>query len=91
MSRIAVPVLSIFYVLTNQIIVMHAQRRLKDARAELSNAEAEVRVERHTAEQLRADIAHRAQQFKLLKDQITGVQNMMEESRKASEVPYKLL
>ena len=42
-------------------------------------------------EQLRADIAHRAQQFKLMKDQITGVQNMMEESRKTNEVAYKLL
>ena len=70
---------------------MYAQRRLKDVRAELSNAEAEVRVERHTTEQLRADIAHRAQQFKLMKDQIAGVQNMMEESRKTNEVAYKLL
>ena len=64
---------------------------MQDARAELSDAQAELRVERHTIQQLQADIAHRAQQFQQLKEQISAIQENMEESRKANEVFFSFM
>ena len=64
---------------------------MQDARAELSDAQAELRVERHTIQQLQADIAHRTQQFQQLKEQISAIQENMEESRKANEVFFSFM
>lgn len=61
------------------------KRRLQESRRSLSDAEAQLRVERHTIEQLQAEINHRSQQFNQLKDEIGNIQKNMEEARQANE------
>ena len=71
-------------------LVAFVQRRLQESRRSLSDADAQLRVERHTNEQLQAEITHRAQQFDKLKDEISNIQKNMEEARQANEVSTAL-
>ena len=74
------------YILITRWLAACAQRRLQEARGSLSEAESQLRVERHTNEQLQAEITHRAQQFKQLQEEIVTIQRNMEESRQANQV-----